>query len=84
MSFSIKSSCKVTALLEHSRTVMGRKDPVTGASIIENINIGWFIHTDLGDGISFGIGLDKPESLTVGDTLEVVLRKPEAPDAASK
>lgn len=62
---------RVTAVLEHMRTISGKKDPITGGAVLEHINLGWFIH--LGE-ISFGVGMDKPD-VKVGDTLKIILEK---------
>jgi len=63
MSFNLKAKAKVLAVREHTRTISGRRDPVTGAFITENVNLGWFIHLDFGFGVPFavGVGPEKPD-----------------------
>lgn len=66
----------VTGIYEHLRTVRGRKDPVSGAAVTEQISLGWFIHTDLdAGGISFCVGSERPADVAIGDTLILTMRK---------
>lgn len=75
MTFSVSTLKRVTAVLEHTRTIQGKKDPVSGHAILEHVNLGWFIH--LGE-TSYGVGQDRPE-VEAGDTIELILRKVPAP-----
>jgi hypothetical protein len=67
MTFSLQARAKVLAIREHTRTIHGRRDPASGQSVLEHINLGWFIHLDFGFGTPFaiGVGTDRP-SLTEG------------------
>ncbi len=72
MAFKLTGATKVTAVHEHFRTVYGRREPATGKSFEESINLGYFIHTDLD--LSFGAGAEKPD-VKEGDTLKITLEK---------
>lgn len=76
MSFSFAGKVPVVAIMEHSRTISGRKDPMTGQSIRENVNLGWFIHLGFEGGTyAFRYGHEKPEGIAEGDILDVTVRK---------
>ena len=67
MSFHLAGSVKVVAIREHSRTIRGHKDPTSGASLLDFINLGWFIHLEFDGGIyAFHYGTDKPTGITEG------------------
>lgn len=74
----------VTRVIEHTKTIRGRRDPVSGASVTESINLGWFIHLDFDDDslaeISLGVGSDHP-GFAAGDRLRVTLEREANDDA---
>lgn len=75
MPFPLAIRATVVAIREHNRTIHGRRDPVTGASMIEKVNLGWFMHLDFGGGggaLSFPIGHERPTAISEGDS--IVLR----------
>lgn len=75
--FVLRTSARVVAVVEHSRTIRGRHDPVTGQAYTEQVKMGWFIHL-LFEGntgtISFGVGDRKPR-VSVGDTIYIDFMK---------
>lgn len=79
MSFALRTKAKIVNVLEHHRTIRGRRD-AQGHAFTESVNLGWFLHIDFdGDGIastSFGVGTEKPD-LKPGDEIEILFLKPE-------
>ena len=76
MAFRLSGRVPVVAIREHSRTIRGHKNPITGAAEMEHINLGWFIHLQFEGGIySFHYGPDQPEGLAEGDTVTVTVSK---------
>lgn len=76
MSFSLQGKVRVVNILEHHRTIRGKRDPVTGASLIESVNLGWFIHLEFDGGVyMFHNGTEKPEGIEVGDMVNVRIWK---------
>ena len=76
MSFRLSGKVPVVAIREHSRTIRGYKNPVTGAAEMEHINLGWFLHLQFDGGIyAFHYGADKPEGLVEGDIVLVTVTK---------
>lgn len=76
MSFRLSGPVKVVAIRKHSRTVRGHKDPVTGAALLENIELGWFLHLEFEGGIyAFHYGNDQPQGVAEGDTVTVTVSK---------
>lgn len=76
MSFKLEGNVKVLAIREHSRTIRGHKDPTSGASLLDSINLGWFIHLEFEGGVyAFRFGMDRPEGIVEGDTVLVTLSK---------
>lgn len=74
MTAVLRTRCRVRGVHEHLRTISGRKDSL-GQAVLEQVSLGWFIHTDLDDGgISFGYGNDRPP-VEIGDVLELTLAK---------
>lgn len=71
---------RVSAIIEHHRTIRGGKDTL-GRVFTEEINLGWFLHLELLDGEPFGVALglgtssDRPNGITVGDELTLSLKK---------
>lgn len=75
-SFALVGRTRVLAVREHFRTISGRKDPVSGQTLLENIKLGWFIHLEFENTgpIAVGVGHDRP-SLAAGDVLRFQLTK---------
>lgn len=74
-----RTKVRVTAILEHSRTIRGRRDSL-GQATTETVNLGWFLHLSLNDevfGIALGLGSEKPDDISVGDELTLTLKKEE-------
>ena len=74
MTHIISTRATVKGVHEHSRTIMGRRDPLTGGATTESISLGWFIHLDFGPEsgpLSFGVGPERPTQVSLGD--EVIL-----------
>lgn len=68
--FSLKTRAKIVAIMEHNRTISGRRDPISGQTVTEHINLGWFIHLEFGGGTyAFGYGHEKPTGIAVGDVV---------------
>lgn len=66
----LSSRVRVDRVLKHSRTISGRRNPVTGASETTTVDLGWFLHLEFDGGIyAFGIGHDKPVGVEAGDML---------------
>lgn len=74
---------KVVRVLEHSKVIHGRRDPISGALTTESVNLGYFLHLEFLSGESFGVALgigpDKPDDINPGDTLLFTLKKSDAP-----
>jgi len=76
MSFCLSGQVKVLAIREHSRTIRGHKDPTTGNALLDNINLGWFIHLEFEGGVyAFRFGTDPPLGIAEGDTVTVTVTK---------
>lgn len=69
---------KVSAILEHHRTIRGGKDSL-GQVYTEQVNLGWFLHLELLDGepfgVALGLGSEEPNGVAVGDELLLRLSK---------
>lgn len=73
VTFRLQGRVPVVAVMEHFRTIRGRKNPITGAAETEQINLGWFIHLGFEGGTyAFHFGSEKP-NLEVGDEMNVAL-----------
>jgi len=82
----IASRATIRSIHEHHRTIFGRRDPLTGGSTTESINLGWFVHLDFGPEsgpISFCVGPEMPKGISVGDEVFFALFKP-TPKGESK
>jgi hypothetical protein len=66
---------RVTGIHEHTRTISGRRDPVSGAVTMDSISLGYFMHIDMAGGIAIQLGPTPPEDLKVGDEVIVSIRK---------
>ena len=65
---------RVIGVFEHHRNVAGRRSR-DGFPMTEVINLGWYIHIELGaEEIVFGVGPERPE-IEAGDTMDLVLEK---------
>lgn len=74
MTHILSARATVRGVHEHTRTIMGKRDPITGGAITEAISLGWFVHLDFGPEsgpISFGVGPERPAQIAQGD--EVIL-----------
>lgn len=74
--FPFAFETRVIAVREHTRTIRGRKDLVSGSAIMDHVSLGWFVVTDLDEGgIGFCVGPTMPTDVKVGDTLIITMRK---------
>ena len=69
---------RVTAILEHHRTIRGSKDSL-GQPFTEQVNMGWYVHLELPNGepfgVALGVGQEPPAEIRPGDDLLLSLRK---------
>lgn len=74
-----KTLLPVVGIHEHTRTISGRRDPVTGAVALENISLGYFMHLQWASGNvdAYHLGPTAPDDLKAGDTVEITFRKAE-------
>lgn len=75
----LAAKATIRGLHEHSRTIAGRRDPITGGTSIETISLGWFIHVDFGPEsgpISFCVGPEMPRNITIGQEVILALFSP--------
>lgn len=74
----ISIAVRVSAILEHHRTIRGGKDAL-GKAFTEEVNMGYYIHLELPNGepfgVAIGIGSERPAEITEGSNLLLSLRK---------
>lgn len=76
MTFPLATHVRVMAVREHLRTISGRRDPISGAAVTNQVSLGWFVVVDLDEGgIAFPVGPEMPKDVAVGDTIKLTLAK---------
>ena len=79
MTHIISARATIRGIHEHTRTMYGKRDPVTQAAVTEHISLGWFIHLDFGPEsgpMSFSVGPHFPSHISVGDEVIMTIFKP--------
>ena len=76
VTFRLKGKVRVSAIMEHHRTIRGRRNPVTGEASTESVNLGWWIHLEFEGGTyAFRYGPERPEGIQEGDEVTVAIWK---------
>lgn len=72
----LAAKATIRGIHEHHRTIWGRRDPLTGGAVTEQISLGWFIHIDFGPEsgpISFCVGPERPKDVVLGQEIVLAL-----------
>lgn len=76
VTFRLQGKVKCIRIMEHTRTIRGSRDPVTGGGSLETVNLGWFVHLEFDGGTyAFRWGPDRPEGIEEGDEVNVAIWK---------
>lgn len=74
VTFRLQGRVKCSRIMEHHRTIRGKRDPLTGESVTESVNLGWFIHLEFEGGTyAFHFGPEMPTGIKEGDDVNVAL-----------
>lgn len=72
----LAAKATIRGVHEHHRTILGRRDPITGGASTDQISLGWFIHVDFGPEsgpISFCVGPEMPKGIVIGQEIILAL-----------